>query len=437
MAISQRLTKDNNTCPDADLGALCDTDCRGAYIACRQNCNDLTCDNECAIEYVECLSDCPCGVNCPNGCEDCEHPTCQPSPCEIPEENKDFLRCKNSNEKMLNGCLSNCYSYDCSEICTQEFLENTKNCPCNPGCPQGCPFCPDYNCEIDDGFLAMTYFYSFSAPLEGNVERTQINYPIGNPLYITGSGYAYLQDTFYIFGGEYDRYMISKLDGYFYKIFFATEIKNGESHYYSNSVAVLSDDSKVLLCFTSDIDYKSCMYFDGSSVGLESSKTNSDHILGCIGNYREAIMAFGCDSTSRGKYAEIRDPETGDWSYTTNFPIDNIYTEGASCIGVGDAMLTIGGYGDLSQAIYLFKNESWNRLGNLSTYHYFGSVINFNDEIYALGAYAIEKFTVDTTNGTMSSSTIFYDYPPALEYEIYSPLVIRKSDSERQKELLI
>ncbi|CBY17767.1 unnamed protein product [Oikopleura dioica] len=118
-------TRDNYSCIDNDLGNLCDTECRVVYIGCRQECTEIYCENACVSEYSNCLSDCPCGLNCPEGCEGCAHPLCTPSPCEDLDNNADYQRCKKQLTKELNECLDDCKnSLLCIDECTDEYKRN-------------------------------------------------------------------------------------------------------------------------------------------------------------------------------------------------------------------------------------------------------------------------------------------------------------------------
>ena len=44
------------------------------------------------------------------------------------------------------NCVNSCNNDSiCSAVCNRQYDENIKNCPCNEGCPLGCP-CPIYLC---------------------------------------------------------------------------------------------------------------------------------------------------------------------------------------------------------------------------------------------------------------------------------------------------
>jgi len=74
---------------------------------------------------ASCLSGCPCGLDCPNGCEGCSHPLCTLSPCEDLDNNADYQRCKKQYTKELNECIDACRnSLLCIDECTDEFKKN-------------------------------------------------------------------------------------------------------------------------------------------------------------------------------------------------------------------------------------------------------------------------------------------------------------------------
>ncbi|CAG5104141.1 Oidioi.mRNA.OKI2018_I69.chr1.g1112.t1.cds [Oikopleura dioica] len=413
------IHRDNYSCPDYDLGSLCDTDCRVDYIGCRQECSEIVCENECVIIYGECLSDCPCGVNCPIGCENCPHPLCVPSPCDDLENNLDFQRCKNINQNELNWCIDDCKNsqYDCYEICTDKFLASMKNCPCYEGCPQGCPFCSDYQCE-GDGFVVINQIRSYQLSLDGDSYSREFLYPTEDSSYVYQAAHAFFQGNFYIFGGQSDTKKIAVLNGCAFE---ELSTRLTYSHSWGNSAVVLPNSSKVLLCFSQELDYKGCMNFDGTSVGVESYRTSHLHFMGCVGNYRSTILAVGSNhSDGQGKYVDIRDANSGSWSTTTNFPYEG-YTEANFCLGVEDAMLSIGGY-SVTTAVYMYRDARWTNLGSMNNDHYMSPSIMFNNEIYSVGRYAVEKFQIDVSNNVMTTPTIFYegsgsDEPGSLLFE--------------------
>ena len=45
----------------------------------------------------------------------------------------------------------------CLSTCNREYVQNLAQCPCQEGCPDGCP-CPDYECPVyEDALILNTY----------------------------------------------------------------------------------------------------------------------------------------------------------------------------------------------------------------------------------------------------------------------------------------
>ncbi|CAG5108353.1 Oidioi.mRNA.OKI2018_I69.chr1.g3755.t1.cds [Oikopleura dioica] len=64
-------------CPDIDLYEECTALCRLDYLQCRSQCDNALCENSCLGEFYDCSSFCPCGTNCPNGCDGCKNEICK------------------------------------------------------------------------------------------------------------------------------------------------------------------------------------------------------------------------------------------------------------------------------------------------------------------------------------------------------------------------
>ena len=95
------------------------------------------CVIECNKNLSTCLSSCPCMEECPQGCVDCGHPLCA---CNEPETNPDFLACEDQMEEVYTQCVLSCkHDQDCYGQCNREYTINIEKCPCNSGCPNGCP----------------------------------------------------------------------------------------------------------------------------------------------------------------------------------------------------------------------------------------------------------------------------------------------------------
>ena len=87
------------TCKDWELEEKCLDQCRLIYTDCTQNCADNTCQTQCVNRYSACMADCPCNLNCPNGCDGCDHPLC--NVCDA-ESNMHSQQCKNEAVQKVN-----------------------------------------------------------------------------------------------------------------------------------------------------------------------------------------------------------------------------------------------------------------------------------------------------------------------------------------------
>ena len=56
-----------------------------------------------------------------------------------------------------NLCVVNCPPGDfvCIGVCARDFEENKQRCPCQQGCPNGCP-CPDFHCPTTPPTTTLT-----------------------------------------------------------------------------------------------------------------------------------------------------------------------------------------------------------------------------------------------------------------------------------------
>ena len=72
LAILLAQTSGQSNCPDQDLQAKCEGICGQNYFECVGVCNgDHNCELLCLNDLPICALDCPCAVNCPNGCDGC------------------------------------------------------------------------------------------------------------------------------------------------------------------------------------------------------------------------------------------------------------------------------------------------------------------------------------------------------------------------------
>ena len=66
---------------------------------------------------------------------------------QICNDSVDEELCKDDFERELLACLATCDDEPiCVAQCNRELADNIDKCPCQQGCPDGCP-CPDYYCH--------------------------------------------------------------------------------------------------------------------------------------------------------------------------------------------------------------------------------------------------------------------------------------------------
>ena len=100
-----------------------------------------------------CIGACPCFDQCPSGCVDCNHPLCV---CFDQERDEDFVFCRDYNELAFRKCTLECqHDNACFMQCNADFEEAIEQCPCNAGCPSGCP-CEEWDCVYDSSTTTTT-----------------------------------------------------------------------------------------------------------------------------------------------------------------------------------------------------------------------------------------------------------------------------------------
>ena len=136
-------------CKDYEISNECVRECNDEWNTCLAGCNDgqvdsAVCTHLCSMELTSCQNDCPCMVNCPNGCDECHY--CS---CIWPDENKDYQQCYKVKELEYFECFLECSmgDLDCEADCLRDFHENLKVCPCQELCLDGCP-CEQYDCDV-------------------------------------------------------------------------------------------------------------------------------------------------------------------------------------------------------------------------------------------------------------------------------------------------
>jgi len=230
--------------------------------------------------------------------------------------------------------------------------------------------------------------------IDGTLEERKYDTPTGLVNYNYQASGAVLRGIFYILGGAYganSNKKIAKLNGCRFE---ELTVTLPYQHYFYSAGVTLQDESKVLVCFSYDLGYKRCQYFDGEKTGLDNNELIKSHREGCVAHYKDKIIAVGDRQQGPVNLVELRDPSTKQWSKTA----DHIYTGQIyhlTCLGVSDGTIVVGGYTEKN--VYLFKMEKWSLIGTLNSAHNYPAAIQFNDEIYTVGDTKNEFFIYDNT----------------------------------------
>ena len=221
-----------------------------------------------------CTNHCPCQAGCPNGCSDCVSSFCQ---CQTPDSSPDYLTCKERvdfdkswkdhskklthqkayYDQFYTACILSCPIADtmCVAECARAYNDNMVKCPCEEGCPNGCP-CPDYICprpENTDVLILNQWYPDNPAVITNAVGKDDrsINFQFGENTEVMRSCSITWRNEYFIFGGSNLSTQISKVVG--------CQLKNiGKltfEHMFGGCATV--GDNAIYLCFGEN-PYKMC-----------------------------------------------------------------------------------------------------------------------------------------------------------------------------------
>ena len=75
--------------------------------------------------------DCPCNVNCPDGCNGCSNPICVCGENPSPQNEDNLQECMKEKSIDLGKCIIDCKNdQSCEESCVNRFKEQYDQCPC-------------------------------------------------------------------------------------------------------------------------------------------------------------------------------------------------------------------------------------------------------------------------------------------------------------------
>ena len=205
---------------------------------------------------------------------------------------------------MYTKCLIDCLTADvisnlCKSDCAREYQENLAQCPCQPGCPNGCP-CPVYECPATTTHSSTTtiapspladvlVLFSYGKPTitnSGGKFDTDFHFKMGEGTEVYKSCSFTWRGEHYVVGGENIRTQVSKIIGCE-----LTKIGSLEfEHRWGACTNV--DDQHIYLCFPNKADdYKKCRK-STSPTGQyqETSRSTYEHPWTRIANNRRKFI---------------------------------------------------------------------------------------------------------------------------------------------------
>ncbi|CAG5104585.1 Oidioi.mRNA.OKI2018_I69.chr1.g1361.t1.cds [Oikopleura dioica] len=409
------------SCPDADLGELCDEDCFEKWIKCKDGCFSSSCERQCAGEWTDCYRACPCDELCPNGCQSCANPICS---CKSPENDQYFKQCLKEARRRLDDCFESCTTNKtCYDGCYDVFEEEKSFCPCMENCPMGCSCDCGFECQPyvtvlcqGDRYLDLPNF-SYLISADGSFkEKRHYESPLEYNGYLFASGHAIFKGEVYFFGSFLgQRKKISKLSG-------CKIINTGiELVYFFDAVdgslaTVSAGTESVILCrgFSAD-----CESFDGER-SQSISSTQITHKCSCMVELENAPMIIGSFYPSSNRVEILT---SSGWQDTTPHPHS---ISDHTCLSVSNGVLTIGGllydYDEWTNTknVYLFRNDQWTKVGVLLSNFPFASSIYLGDYFLVFGGYETRKVERAMWDGqNVTSSMIINEH----EGSCYRPII--------------
>ena len=202
---------------------------------------------------------------------------------------------------MYADCILNCAPGDleCISICARSLEQNLTKCPCQSGCPNGCP-CPEYICPVTTtSAISTTADPSLTSililntqdreeprniPVIINVRNGNVEYPIDDFMFLYAKESEVYESCsmtwrgkFFIFGGRYEQKQISSLNGC------KLERVGSLSFHFPCGACANVDDQSIYLCF-SEYGKKLCWHGNNPSGSFkETSPSSFSHARTRIG----------------------------------------------------------------------------------------------------------------------------------------------------------
>ena len=264
------------------------------------------------------------------------------------DNNSDYQNCFSESSNELGKCILSCETNsDCKSECNSLFIDNHEKCPCQSGCPSGCP-CQDYSCigtttspttqttestPIEDKQVLLLSTYNFETKNEtieigyrqpmvisfdGSYRNASFNF--GSETQIFYSCPIEFKNQFFVFGGRYQQRQISKVIGCHLERtgVLPFDFFDGACGRYDIDL-----EDTVLLCFGND-NRKQCSSFDGEEFkAMENIESNHPHRYTFLSKYKDEPFIVGGSSGNddyHNKAEILKIKSNKKWSLVAEYP---------------------------------------------------------------------------------------------------------------------
>ncbi|CBY15792.1 unnamed protein product, partial [Oikopleura dioica] len=372
--LAQASLRQRDSCNDQEINNECLAVCDAEYFDCSKKCENSDCLRKCAEEVISCENSCPCGADCPTGCVDCpEHPLCADECEDAQLNNNDYKICVNEAIYELDFCLKTCPpEIGCHNSCYENYSQMLFLCPCieqeTTTTTQISPI------EPSDVFILVIPRSVDESYLQSGDGSSQISATINAPRndYADYAAHALVNGKLHIFGGNYDRIKIARLDDCSLN---ELTVRLNEERKYGHAALSIENGTKALICFGYSYDTRrTCEIFDGSTT-VSTFASDWTHRNGGLGLYKNQPTSVGCFYDKHRKAETLS--ATG-WIALPDHP--KRISEHSLVALENQSMLLIGGRdwgndGAPQSRIWQLKDENWNQIGELLQADFQGSAI--------------------------------------------------------------
>merc|ERR1711953_30529 len=419
-------------CQDQTVADQCNDKCAANFADCMADCAEQSCQYECVAEFGRCGPECPCGDNCPGGCEGCPSPFCQ---CVDILHNGEHNYCMHRATSRQNYCIGQCETDTCVFDCSQAFMNEMKNCPCRSECVGGCP-CNDSTYECRDYAMILDAAHRIEGKLtsvDGEIFDRRRFGP-KDKLVLDKAFYMSFKEEVYMFGGATTPRQIAVFGGPVeapceievsdIELGFDFDQINGTAVLVENEVGF--EDDVIYFCFAHKDT--ACFEFDGENSSPVVLETDHSHRRGGVGIYQTQVFAVGGVNSDGSLSSKVEILGRNGWSTVADFP----ETTGISDIAVisdqeSDRCFTLGGHnGDNDvQDVHVFgRNASTSTfeftwIGRLSRRMSQVSSLQFGSRILLVGA-TIERVEIED-DASYAKGYHIRELDPPLQYPVLFP----------------